>query len=171
FLPDFKSSTSITLKSLSYFFAIIQIYYLWTLLIRLNKCRHSRSLVLFGEYEPDDNILDILPALRNGLLHNVSLVSKSKYPNQSNYIFRYSNEEDNLNDVYQNSSRVWDGNFGTLSSNGREHYTTLINTDKLNDLLNKCLRNAEELNNKSLLKIKLDGGKEEFGVSTFVETN
>jgi hypothetical protein len=121
----------------------------------------KRSLVLFGEYEPDDNILDILPALRNGLLHNVSLVSKSKYPNQSNYIFRYSNEEDNLNDVYQNSSRVWDGNFGTLSSNGREHYTTLINTDKLNDLLYKCLRNAEELNNKSLLKIKLDGGKEE----------
>nr|WP_262885639.1 transposase [Tenacibaculum maritimum] len=43
FLPDFKSSTSITLKSLSYFFAIIQIYYLWTQLIRLNKCRHSKD--------------------------------------------------------------------------------------------------------------------------------
>ncbi|WP_236551521.1 hypothetical protein, partial [Tenacibaculum maritimum] len=42
FLPDFKSSTNITLKSLSYFVAIIQIYYLWTQLIRLNKCRHSR---------------------------------------------------------------------------------------------------------------------------------
>ncbi|WP_236545631.1 hypothetical protein, partial [Tenacibaculum maritimum] len=41
FLPDFKSSTNITLKSLSYFVAIIQIYYLWTQLIRLNKCRHS----------------------------------------------------------------------------------------------------------------------------------
>ncbi|MCD9614561.1 hypothetical protein LVK10_11720, partial [Tenacibaculum maritimum] len=46
FLPDFKSSTSITLKSLSYFFAIIQIYYLWTQLIRLNKCRHSSLSVL-----------------------------------------------------------------------------------------------------------------------------
>ncbi|MFL0111374.1 hypothetical protein V2625_14545, partial [Tenacibaculum maritimum] len=28
----------------SYFFAIIQIYYLWTQLIRLNKCRHSNKI-------------------------------------------------------------------------------------------------------------------------------
>ncbi|CAM1346137.1 hypothetical protein [Tenacibaculum crassostreae] len=121
----------------------------------------KRALILFGEYESDDDLLDILPALRNGLLHNVSLVSKAKYPNQSNYIFRYSNENDNLSGVYQNSPRIWDGNFGTLSAKGREHYTTLINTDELNDLLYKCLNNAEELNNKGLLKIKLDGGKEE----------
>ncbi|WP_406773291.1 hypothetical protein [Tenacibaculum maritimum] len=121
----------------------------------------KRALILFGEFESDNDILDILPALRNGLLHNVSLVSKAKYPNQSNYIFRYSNEEDNVSGIYKNSLRIWDGNFETLSNNGREHYTTLINTNELNDLLYKCLRNAEELNNKGLLKIRLDGGKEE----------
>ncbi|WP_236545912.1 hypothetical protein, partial [Tenacibaculum maritimum] len=54
FLPDFKSSTSITLKSLSYFFAIIQIYYLWTQLIRLNKCRHSRVASKHKEQVAED---------------------------------------------------------------------------------------------------------------------
>ncbi|MCD9566903.1 hypothetical protein LVK10_13285, partial [Tenacibaculum maritimum] len=68
FLPDFKSSTSITLKSLSYFFAIIQIYYLWTLLIRLNKCRHSRSVNTITQSEssnakayPKNGEMDIMP--------------------------------------------------------------------------------------------------------------
>ncbi|PPK95440.1 hypothetical protein LY01_01027 [Nonlabens xylanidelens] len=121
----------------------------------------KRCLILLAEKESDDNILKILPALRNGLIHNVSLVSKAKYENQPNFIFRYSNDEDDIDEVYQESSRVWDGNFSTLSNNGREHYTTLINIEKLKELFDNCLIKAVELNRNNLLRIRLNGGMEE----------
>ncbi|MCD9630881.1 hypothetical protein, partial [Tenacibaculum maritimum] len=72
FLPDFKSSTSITLKSLSYFVAIIQIYYLWTQLIRLNKCRHSiRTLLII--LVQIVVVQQILPILRIPIVEQIRL--------------------------------------------------------------------------------------------------
>lgn len=121
----------------------------------------KRCLILFGGYSDDDEILDVLQALRNGLLHNVSLVSKARYPAQSNYIFRYANKGDNVDDVYKNPINNWDGNFSTLSEKGREQYTTLINVEKLKALFKQCIIKVKELNDDNLISIRLEGGKEE----------
>lgn len=123
----------------------------------------KRCLVLFGEKDPADDIIKILPALRNGLIHDVSFVSvsHSKYKKQKNYIFRYSGPEDKLEELYRKAPRNWDGKFSTLTKHERHNFTTLINVEKLNDLLFVCLKNAEEFNKKGLLQIKLEEGKEE----------
>ncbi|MDF3078001.1 MAG: hypothetical protein K0S09_1890 [Sphingobacteriaceae bacterium] len=113
----------------------------------------KRCLVYFGEIEEDDEIIDTLYALRNGLLHNVSLTSKGQY-NDKHYIFRYNNE---IEGVYQKAEKEWDGIYETLDRN-RELYTTYINVEKFRDLVYTCIRKAEDLNQDSMLELRLPGG-------------
>jgi hypothetical protein len=113
----------------------------------------KRALVNFGEIEEDDEIINVLYALRNGLLHNVSLTSYDKFKNKY-YTFRYNAQIENL---YQKAEIDWDGNYVTLDS-GREKFTTHINVEKFRDLVFNCIRKADELNQDSKLILKLKGG-------------
>ena len=113
----------------------------------------KRCLVYFGEIDEDDEIIDTLYALRNGLLHNVSLTSKAKYGN-NHYIFRYSED---IGNVYQKADTKWDGSYETLDGS-REKYTTLINVVKFKDLVSRCIQKADDLNQNSLLELRLSGG-------------
>jgi hypothetical protein len=113
----------------------------------------KRCLVYFGEIEENDEIINALYALRNGLLHNISLTSNDKFKNK-HYIFRYNKEIEN---VYQKSEEEWDGSYETLDGN-REKYTTHINVEKFRDLVYKCIQKADDLNQNSLLELRLLGG-------------
>src|SRR5690606_31203391 len=113
----------------------------------------KRCLIYFGEINEDDDIINTLYALRNGLLHNVSLTSIDKHKD-NHYIFRYSDEIDS---VYKKAELKWDGSYESLDGN-REKYTTQINVEKFNDLVYSCIKKADELNQNSLLELRLDGG-------------
>lgn len=113
----------------------------------------KRCLVAFGEIDENDQIINVLYALRNGLLHNISLTSFDRR-NQKYFRFRYSKD---ISGVYQNAQIEWDGNYTTLDTNN-ENYTTLINVEKFRDLVYKCIYKAEELNQNSLLELRLPGG-------------
>jgi len=113
----------------------------------------KRCLVNFGELNEKDEMINVLYALRNGLLHNISLVSYD-YTKKKYYRFRYSKD---INSVYQNPQVDWDGNYTTLD-NGGDNYTTLINVEKFKDLVYSCRDKAEELNQQSLLELRLPGG-------------
>jgi hypothetical protein len=113
----------------------------------------KRCLVYFGEVDEDDELINTLYALRNGLLHNLSLTSIDKNKN-NHYIFQYNNEIDN---VYKKAVEKWDGNYETLASN-IDKYTTLINVGKFKDLVYKCIQKAEDLNQNSMLELRLNGG-------------
>lgn len=113
----------------------------------------KRCLFYFGEVDEDDELINTLYALRNGLIHNVSLTSIDKHKN-NHYIFRYNKEIEN---VYQKSEEKWDGNYETLDGS-RDKYTTHINVEKFRDLVYKCIQKADDLNQNSLLELRLSGG-------------
>lgn len=113
----------------------------------------KRCLVNFGELNENDKMIDVLYSLRNGLLHNISLVSYD-YTKKKYYRFQYSKD---INTVYQNSQVDWDGNYTTLDNSG-DKCNTLINIEKFKDLVFSCVDKAEELNQQSLLELRLPGG-------------
>lgn len=113
----------------------------------------KRCLVNFGELNENDKTIDVLYALRNGLLHNISLVSFDSHK-QKYYRFRYSKD---IKTVYQDPEIDWDGDYATLDSMG-DKCTTLINVEKFKDLVYACRDKAEELNQQSLLELRLPGG-------------
>ncbi|WP_425077906.1 hypothetical protein [Psychroserpens sp. S379A] len=113
----------------------------------------KRCLYYLGEFSEDDEIIDVIYALRNGLLHNVSLssyiVNKNKF-----YHFRYNKD---INGIYEPAENAWDGNYETLDT-GRERYTTSINVENFRDMVFGCLSKAQELNQNSQLELRLDDG-------------
>ena len=111
----------------------------------------KRCLVYFGEVNEDDEMIDILYALRNGLLHNLSLTSKLK---NKHYIFSFTKD---IETVYENAQNEWDGNYDTLDRN-REKFTTQINVEKFQALVYKCIQKTDDLNQQSLLELRLPGG-------------
>lgn len=113
----------------------------------------KRCLVYFGEFDEDDEIINTLYALRNGLLHNISLTSVDKFKD-NHYIFRYNQK---IEDVYQKAEEKWDGNYETLDGN-RDKHETHINVDKFKDLVYRCIERASELNQNSQLELRLSGG-------------
>lgn len=113
----------------------------------------KRCLVYFGEVEEDDELINTLYALRNGLLHNISLTSIDKFKG-NHYIFRYNKE---IETVYQKAEEKWDGKYETLDGNS-DKYTTHINVEKFKDLVYKCTQRADDLNQNSLLELRLSGG-------------
>lgn len=113
----------------------------------------KRCLVYFGEVDEDDELINTLYALRNGLLHNISLTSIDKFKD-NHYIFRYNKEIEN---VYQKAEEKWDGSYETLDGK-RDKYTTHINVEKFRDLVYKCIQKADDLNQNSLLELRLSGG-------------
>lgn len=116
----------------------------------------KRCLYYFGDLAENDELINILYALRNGLLHNISLTSfdlpKNKY-----YIFQF---DDTIPNTYQKSTLEWDGDYGKLDSQP-EKYTTFINRNKFKELVQGCIRKADELNQNSLLELRLTGGKKQ----------
>lgn len=113
----------------------------------------KRCLVYFGEIDEDDEIINTIYALRNGLLHNISLTSIDKFKD-NHYIFRYNKEIEN---VYQKAEEKWDGNYETLDGN-RDKYTTHINVEKFRDLVYNCIQKADDLNQNSQLELRLTDG-------------
>lgn len=113
----------------------------------------KRALVNFSELDEDDKLIDVLYALRNGLLHNLSLTSFDKYKNKF-YKFRYNSE---IEDIYQDAEIEWNGNYVTLDTDP-EKYTTHINVEKLQALVFGSIDKANDLNQNSLLELRLEGG-------------
>ncbi len=113
----------------------------------------KRCLVYFGEVDENDELIKTLYALRNGLLHNISLTSIDKL-NGNHYIFQFNKEIEN---VYLKAEEKWDGNYETLDGN-RDKYTTHINIEKFRDLVYKCIEKAYNLNQNSMLELRLSGG-------------
>jgi hypothetical protein len=114
----------------------------------------KRALYYFGEFEEDDPIINTLYALRNGLLHNVSLVSIGK---NNHFHFRYDSQ---INGIYQPAQIKWDGKFDTLDGTNGE-YTTSISPDKIKELVQTCINYAFKLNMESKLKLRLKQGIKE----------
>ena len=113
----------------------------------------KRALVNFAELEQNDKLINVLYALRNGLLHNLSLTSFDKFKNKF-YKFRYNNE---IEHVYQDAEMEWNGNYETLDIDP-EKYTTHINVEKLQALVFGAIDKANDLNQNSLLELRLEGG-------------
>ncbi|MGU3375272.1 hypothetical protein [Chryseobacterium sp. M5A1_1a] len=113
----------------------------------------KRALVQYAELEEDDDLIDSIYALRNGLLHNISLTSFDTYK-EKYYKFRYNS---NISTVYKKAEEEWNGCYATLDTNP-ERFTTHINVELLKDLVFSCINNAGLLNQKSLLKLRLEGG-------------
>lgn len=118
----------------------------------------KRCLYYFGEFEENDELIDVIYALRNGLLHNISLSSyiqnKNKY-----YHFRYNKE---IDEIYAPAENEWDGSYENLDT-GREKFTTSINVENFRDMVYNCITKAQELNQNSKLDLRLaDGARQLF---------
>ena len=116
----------------------------------------KRALYYFGELQEDDPMINTLYALRNGLLHNVSLVSIDKFKN-NHYHFRYDYE---IDVIYEQAQIKWDGDFNKLDGTNGE-YTTAVSPDKIRKLVKICIYRAAELNMESKLKLILKQGIKE----------
>ena len=115
----------------------------------------KRALYYFGDIDEDDDIIKVLYALRNGLLHNISLISKNQYETNENYYFRYNKD---IAGVFENAEISWTGDYSNLDM---DKNATLINTKNLKLLVDKCLHRASGLNNANKLHVRLAGGLEE----------
>jgi hypothetical protein len=111
----------------------------------------KRALYYFGDINEDDKIIKVLYALRNGLLHNISLVSKNPNDERENYYFRYNS---NIEGVFESAEIAWTGDFSHLDM---DKNVTLISTKNLQGLVNKCLATARQLNIENKLQIRLSG--------------
>jgi hypothetical protein len=117
----------------------------------------KRCLVNFGGFREDDEAIDIIYVLRNGLIHSVSLTSWNRYTNK-HYLFGFNN---NIESLYKNAETEWHGDYDVLDSNGREKYTTQINVDKFMSLVDTCIDKANELNEESILMLRPNIGKKQ----------
>ncbi len=113
----------------------------------------KRALVQFGEIDEDDDLINIIYSLRNGLLHNISLTSFDK-KNTAFYKFRYNSE---ITTIYKEAEEDWDGSYQTLDTNP-EKFTTHINVKLFSELVFSCLYKANFLNQNNNLVLRLDGG-------------
>lgn len=115
----------------------------------------KRALYYFGEIDENDNTIKVLYALRNGLLHNISLVSKNQNDPTENYYFRYNSD---IEGVFKPAEMPWTGDYSNLDM---DKNVTLVNTENLKLLVDKCLHNASTLNKENMLHIRLTGGLKE----------
>ncbi len=113
----------------------------------------KRALIQFGEIHEDDDLINIIYALRNGLLHNVSLTSFDK-KNKKYYKFRYNSH---ITSIYKKAEEDWDGSYETLDTNP-EKFTTYINAKLFSDLVFDCVDKANSLNHTNNLALRLKGG-------------
>lgn len=113
----------------------------------------KRALVQFGEISGDDELINVIYSLRNGLLHNISLTSfdlkKGKF-----YKFRYNSS---IESIYKKSDEEWNGSYETLDSNPNK-FLTHINIDLFSELVFACLDKATTLNETNNLELRLEGG-------------
>jgi len=121
---------------------------------RFNSNGIKRCLVYFGEFNENDKLIDVLFALRNGLLHKASLTSHDQYKNKY-YHFRWDND---ITEIFKEAEKEWNGNYDLLDQPG-EQYLTLINVDLLKKLVYRCMDKAAKLNQNSLIELRLAGGK------------
>lgn len=113
----------------------------------------KRALIQFGEVDEDDDLINIIYSLRNGLLHNVSLTSFDK-KNEKFYKFRYNSQ---ITSIYKDAEETWDGSYETLDTNP-EKFTTHINVKLFSDLVFSCVDKANSLNHTNNLVLRLEGG-------------
>lgn len=113
----------------------------------------KRSLNLFINSVLSNDDIKALYALRNSIVHNSSLASKSKFKNNENYFFRYNST---LNVLLKHSVEKWDGNFNSLDGN-QDKFTTEINIFKLHELMKECLNNVRELNKQDKINLRYSG--------------
>ncbi|SFI85861.1 hypothetical protein [Myroides guanonis] len=148
---------------------LIPLIGLFTILEQLGKCYDrmdisnirfqnniKRALVNFGGIDQNDELIDVLYALRNSLLHSASLIShgENSANKDKHYRFRYSSE---IQHIIQESKVKWNGCYEELDGN-TEKYTTLINVDLLVKFVFSCIEKASALNQENLLRLRLEGG-------------
>jgi hypothetical protein len=115
----------------------------------------KRAVYFFGDVDERDEVIKVLYALRNGLVHNISLASKNPNKPNDNYYFRYSDE---ITGIYQAAINSWTGNYSDLDT---EEHVTLISPKNLKVFVDKCISTANSLNNEDKLEIRLEGGCQE----------
>lgn len=113
----------------------------------------KRCLYYFGEFNESDEIIDTLYALRNGLMHNISLSSYNRNSGQS-YYFVFDN---NLQTVYKKADLAWDGSYESLDGTNGE-YSTSISVPNLKKLVDNCINKASKLNESANLELRLQSG-------------
>ncbi|MGL6129674.1 hypothetical protein [Chryseobacterium artocarpi] len=113
----------------------------------------KRALVQFGEIDEDDDLINIIYSLRNGLLHNISLTSFDK-KNGKFYRFRYNSE---ITSIYKEAEGNWNGSYETLDTDPAK-FTTNINAKLFSDLVFSCIDKANSLNRTNNLILRLEGG-------------
>ncbi len=113
----------------------------------------KRALVQFGEIDENDDLINIIYALRNGLLHNISLTSFDR-KNNKYYKFRFNPE---ITTIFREAEIHWDGSYETLDSDP-ERFTTHINAKLFSDLVFSILDKANSLNQSNNIDLRLQGG-------------
>lgn len=125
----------------------------------------KRGLYYFAHLDEDDPNINVLYALRNGLLHNVSLVSVDKH-RDNHYFFRYARNDDH---IVVSAEEKWDGCFETLDPS-TDRFTTLISPNKIRELVIQAVEYASELNKESKLELRLEGGARELFYTYILST-
>lgn len=113
----------------------------------------KRALIQFGELDENDDLINIIYSLRNGLLHNLSLTSFDK-KNGNFYKFRYNSE---ITSIYKRAEENWNGSYETLDTDP-EKFTTHINAKLFSDLVFSCIDKANSLNQTNNLALRLKRG-------------
>ena len=103
---------------------------------------------------------DALYALRNGLMHQSSLISKGKNGSQKNYWFEIDNTIKNL---FIHARSAWDGKFDTRSETNK----TIVNPSKVLELAINLTSILKELLEQGKLQLRLAKGLEEL-LTTYV---
>jgi len=143
----FRRNTKNILPLLGCFAALDQLSCYYDIQSQLPKNYTDGILAsLYSFTNPRINLKDIdtLYALRNGLVHNASLVCVH---NKKWYCFRYSKESDQIV-VYPETE--WDGKLSSLSIDK----ITLINPEKLLKTTEECISIAKDLLDAKRLSIR-----------------
>ncbi|MFV8269339.1 hypothetical protein ACNQGP_05305 [Flavobacterium sp. GT2N3] len=121
-----------------------------------NSSGIKKALYYFGNFDDDDKILETVYALRNGITHNASFISRNKYGIEKgkNYIFHYDNEQ---TDLLISSEEEWNGELSNINNKT----ITLLNPALLLNLIESCIKQADDDNKQSFLSIDLPEGKKE----------
>lgn len=115
----------------------------------------KRALYYFGNFEPTDKTIKLLYAFRNGLVHDLSLLSKNPKDGTENYVFGYDYE---LPELFRSATEDWNGNMDDID---HDKNTTSINPTELLKLVTRCVNKANEAKKAGTLEIRLAGGAKE----------
>lgn len=113
----------------------------------------KRALGLFSALNKDE--ISSIVSLRNGLLHDGSLVSVSQHKNVDNVVFRFTKEG---TDLIQHSTKKWDGVYRDSLSD----YVSTINLVLFKELVEEICSKCFHLIENNQLVVSLNSPQEFF---------